>query len=1145
MYDKNYTRFLLLLFCYSFLAVSMVQAQYTEQSVLNQGEFYKFRLKETGIYILDKNFLEKLGVDVSKVNVNKIRIYGNSGGMLPERAGAERADDLLENAIEVVDKNNNNVFDNDDAIYFYAESPHQWQYDSTTQKYYHTTHLYSDYNHYFLNFDIGAGKRISEVTPASAAVEYESESGDALIAHETESINLLRSGRRWYGESFTSGYSRTISFSVPHLKNDEAVTAQMALAARDEFVKSQFEIKYNNTLLKQLDYNQVGTSTYGPYAYVAEQSTSFNAVNESINLQITLKSNSSNTKGWLDYMNIQARQYHDFSSFSSLEQGQRLIYDKKSIGKATRYTLTNTPASLRVWDCTQAHEVSAVVLQSIGSNQRTFISDNTDTEHHFIAFEGNIYLVPEAVGKIEKQNLHAPESPDYLIITTPLLSEAATALADFHRTNSGLSVKVVFTDEIYNEFASGNSDITALRDYIRMYYQRGTPLKYVLLFGDASYDYKNIITDADKNTNLVPVYESVDSEHTVGTYCSDDYFVLSEDHEGSNLSNNFTLDAAIGRISVDNAEQALAVVEKIKHYKSEASKGSWLNQLTFVADDGDGNLHLNHAEAHTDFLKKYPQYNIDKIYLDAYQQISTSGNDRYPTVNDAINNKILNGTFLVNYVGHGGEKNLASEAVIDIPMIQGWKNKDKLPLFVTATCTFSRFDDPQITAAGEYVIFNPDGGGIASVTTTRPVTAGNNKIMNLNFLEYLFEPIDGAMPTIGDVMRLAKNASANTGINNRKFTLLGDPALRLNYPSYDIQTTAIEIEEAESDTLKALSRVRLNGKICDDTGTLLPNFNGQVYINVLDKETQYRTLAQDKAVAGDAGSVETDFSMQKNSIFRGSAQVSNGEFELSFVVPKDINYSLGQGKISYYAQAGLADAAGVDTTIIVGGISNNNQTDPIPPVVEVFINDEHFKNGGITNNNPKLFVKLYDDSGFNASGTGIGHDMKGFIDEDTQVILLNDAYEANAGDYRYGTITFQLSNLSAGLHTAKVRVWDSYNNPGEGVVEFVVMDKTELVLENLINFPNPVSTETTFAFDHNYHDTPLEATLRIFNTAGQLVKTINATLNGGNRNQEITWQADSDGGSTLSQGIYIYELTVKEPVHQSTAHLSNRLLLVR
>jgi len=738
-----------------------------------------------------------------------------------------------------------------------------------------------------------------------------------------------------------------------------------------------------------------------------------------------------------------------------------------------------------------------------------------------------------------------------------------------HQQNEGFTYAIATTDLIYNEFGSGKPEAIAIRDFVRMLYNRniasGKQVKYLALLGDGSY--YNKIRSLSNNTNLIPTYQSFESNQLLYSTTSDDFYGLMDPNEGydalAELGIGGAVDIGVGRLICHSTSEMNSVINKIEnYYKKETSlsisdanptncnqtnesvMGDWRTWLVFAADDEDNSLHGSDADELAENVRAVNQnYNIDKIYLDSYQQYSTPGGQRYPDAKEDINRRINKGSLIFNYTGHGGEVGLTEERVVDIDGINSWNNFNHLTLFITATCEFSRYDDPNRTSAGELCLLNPNGGAIALFTTCRLAFSNTNKILNSILFNNMFKKLpNGKTPCMGDIIRQTK-ATLTQGIAYANFHLLGDPALKLAYPTLNVNTTEINnkpviITKQDSlsnftnvriDTLSALSKITISGSIVNGRGLKQDNFNGLVYPTVFDKQQNISCLLNDDASSiSSASLIPFQFKLQKNILYRGKSQVTNGNFSFTFIVPKDISFSPGIGKISYYATNGLTDATGSYSRVVVGGTSQNVIIDNDGPQVNLYLNDKNFVNGGTTNEKPILYANLTDSSGINTVGTGIGHDINIILDQNTsKPIVLNDFYEANLNSYQSGKVRYPFDELSEGNHRLTFKVWDIQNNSNTVYSDFVVAKSAELALNHVLNYPNPFSNHTTFFFEHNQACNPLKVSLQVFTISGKIVKTLQRSLScEGFRPEGIDWDGKDDYGDKLARGVYIYKISV-------------------
>lgn len=1103
------------------------QRHYAANSVLGSGSWYKLSVKNAGIYKVDVAFLNALGIAATNLSSASIRLYGNGGAMLAENNLELRTDDLEENAVMMLD-GGDGIFNGNDYFLFYAPGPHRWIKDSLHQAFSHRKNLYSDVAYYFITIG-GTGKRIA-ISSFSGVANKTIMSYDEHLFHETDTINFLSSGREWFGEEFSNitgnGLGKSFTVDIPGLNTSAPVKLISDVAARTVGATSSIIARVNGQTFSNISVSGISGNFSDAFAVNTQQQNSGLSGLSSLNITYTFVPGNFSAQGWLNWFEIHGRKNLIFSGADQFSFRDWRTVASVSINE---FIITNATATAQVWEVTDA--MNAVKMNSsVAANVLRFLNDGSRLRE-YIAFNGNSYLTPVAIGKTDNQNLHNSSVKDYIIITHKSLLAEANRLAAFHTQKYKYNVTVATTEQVFNEFASGSPDPAAIRDFVKMYYDKaGTDTtkrpKYLLLLGDASFDYKTRISN---NTNLVPAYQSHNSLDPLSTYTSDDFFGLLDDADDVNLvAPPSLLDIGIGRIPAKNAAEAKNMVDKIINYHSKESFGPWRNELTFAADDEDNNLHLNDAEFISgNAVAVNPRFNPAKIYLDAYRQESGSGGSRYPEVNRAIVNHNFNGNLIFNYSGHGGYQRLADEAVFGTEEALQFNNPYRLPLFITATCDFAPYDDPTKSSIGEFLLMNDSKGAVALLTTTRLVFAYSNRIINNNYLQIaLQKDATKGYLTLGESLKRAKNLtyqSFGDYINNRKFTLLGDPAMKLGYPELDLTLTHINNNSISgNDTLKALEKYTFSGEITDASGNFLSNFNGTVYPTVYDKPQEIKTLGNDPS------SRTTSFSQQTNIVYKGKATVQNGRFSFSFIVPKDINYQVGNGKLSLYANSDVQDGNGVSTNFKIGSTSSSAIADTEGPDINPYLNDEKFVNGGLSNESPILIVKLSDSSGINTVGTGIGHDITAVLDnDDKNVFVLNDFYEAALNSYQQGTVRFQLIILSEGYHTLKIKAWDVANNSNEVILEFYVAKKEDLKISHVLNYPNPFTTKTQFWFEHNQPFTDLKVLVQVYSITGKIVHQIQQQVNTeGNRVTQIEWDGKDAGNEKVARGVYIYRIIV-------------------
>ncbi len=1130
---------------------------FTGNSILAGGDWYRLAVTRDGIYKVTYEEMSDMGILSSGTSLSSIRLFGNGGGSLPLLNSVVRKDDLEECAIEVVDENLDGIFNDQDYFLFYGQEQHRWIYSFSEKQFIHSKNNFSDTTYYFLTTNIsGIPKRITTVpslTPNGNEPVISQFTDYAF--HEEDNINFIKSGREWFGEIFDVVLTQQFDFSFLNLIPGTAkIKSSVAARTSTSFSSSSsFVVSHNNATVLTHIVNNVGTIYTDDFARTSVQNAQFTVSSPDFSLDYTFQPYNAASTGWLDFIAINITRGLTMT-------GNELIFrdtDTNNTPGSRKYIITNGRNELKLWSLRDHNNVFNQ-LYTLNNGTIEFIqSIDSSQTIEYILFSDKAYKKPFYAGKIANQNLHGLPQAEYIIISHENFINEAERLADFHRDHDSLSSIVVSSRQVYNEFSGGAQDVCAIRDFLRMFYERAnTPEelpKYALLIGDGSYDLKYRVGN---NSNYLPTFQSENSVSLLASYVSDDFFGLLDQNEGT-LNGPELMDLGIGRFPVRTVEETRAMVNKVITYSTpgiisdqtfcagsnSTRLGDWRNVLCFVSDDQDRNLHQRQSERITAFVQQNnPVYNIDKIISDAYKQVSTPGGLRYPEVNDAISKRVERGALVINYTGHGGELGWASESILNNDMINSWKNINNMPAFITATCEFSRFDDPLRTSAGEFVFLNPQGGGICLFTTVRLAFAIDKELINTDMMAHFFKPINGQYPRIGDIQRLAKRDNPS----NRNVTLLGDPALQLAYPSYKIMTTAIEESGSGTalDTISALSRITIKGKVTDANGNLLPNFNGVVYPTIYDKTVKVYNLVND--FTGTDISLPDSFLLRKNILYKGKASVNSGEFTCSFIVPKDISFQYGTGRLSYYAHDGSKDANGYDESFTIGGISGSVLQDQTGPEIKLYMNDENFIYGSLTNSNPSAYAILFDSSGINTVGNGIGHDITIQLDANPQQLyVVNDYYESDLDSYQKGRVLFPLESLTEGLHKLTFKAWDINNNSTESTTEFIVSSSAQLALERVLNYPNPFSTRTSFMFEHNKPCTGMAIQIQVYTVSGKLVKTIDSyQVCEGFRNKAIEWDGKDDFGDQLARGVYIYRLRIRT-AEGETAQKLERLVLLR
>ena len=1116
------------------LAFSPPPPPFKLTSILSNGDIYKIAVKENGIYKIDKNFLEKnLKLNLSGIDPRKISIYGNGGDKLPELNATNRIDDLEELAIYISGENDGS-FDANDQILFYANGPDLLTYNLATQDFDFTKNIYSEWSYYFIKINTQNGKRISQKNKITGSFPLSNKSLQC-IHYEKDLVNLLEyntcnhgTGQRWAGESIgiTRPFESMDLFRFPNIVmgSDIKLTGYYVARAGGN---SLLDISLNSSGMQKTVYGVDLDICTNPTASGVDFSLSSKATTELVSVKLQPKISSSiSHESWIDFIQVSATTLNNFSK--NIFQ----IFDPNTaINPINSYEIDLANKDVNVWDITDFHQVKSIATDF--ENGKIKFNDQSQNQiKKYWIFNPLLEIKsPEYISKVENQNLHSIQDLELLIVYYSEFKEEAFRLKKHREDFSKLKVEAIEISTIYNEFASGTQDPTALRDFCRMIYSRSPNFKYLLLVGDASYDYRHLDKKVN-NENLVPTYQTMESFDPILGFPSDDYFGLLDDSEGNNLDG--FLDISIGRIIARNLAEVKNQVDKIIQYDiAPESLGDWRLNMIFASDDEDSNAHINQTEIIAD-ENKSKIYNLQKIYFDAYEQVSTPGGERYPEATKAINASVFQGALSMTYMGHGGPTGLAQERVLLDDDIRKWENNFRLPLLITATCSFNAFDDPSITNAGEYALHNK-AGAIALFSTVRAVYSDDNFQLTKGVHSKFFEKTNGRYYTIGEILKISKNENTSGFIkfNSRKFMLFGDPSQTLAYPKYEHSIVSINDKPLGSvkDTFRALELMKVKGFVQDGQGNKLTSFNGELSATVFDKEINLKTKGNDP------GSSPFQYNIQKNIIFKGSSEVKNGDWEFSFYIPKDINYEFGLGKISLYASdLKSSDAASYTDAFIIGGVSSKIINDDNPPVVKLYINDENFVNGGITNQRPKIYSKISDDLGINITGNSIGHDLTAILDANSQnPIILNNYFKSKLNDSREGEVLYPLNELSPGKHSITLTAWDISNKMGQASIEFNVLDNNIFGLDRVLNYPNPFSNHTEFQFETNLTNTEFDVTIHIQTISGKIVKTIQTKVRSeGNRIAGIPWDGKDDFGSPLGNGIYIYSVKLRAVINGET-----------
>ncbi len=1126
----------------SFLIVAICSASilWGQTSILSKGKWVKIGTSKQGIYKLNGTQLQSMGFTIP-ISSNKIQVFGFNLDSLKERVPQNPSVGLLESAIEVQDGGDGQI-DEKDNILFYAPGVVQWKWDELTSNYVHQKLTIGDTLFYYVTVGEN-GKRISKISITG----FTQKNIDNYPAHwifEMDSINLLNSGKQWLGLPMGLGIGKISSISYPlNLSNiiwTEPVQFSSKFVATSYLTAAVFDLKLNDTKIKSTSISPVSGIVYDATANtILDNFTSnlnkgdYGNGNVSLNINYT---GSNNSTGWIDYIEMHAKSNIDFTTINAFGFSS---FNENINESILQYTIAGSDSTVAVWNVTNA--LTPFEIPVILQNSKAVLKDTNYKRQEYFAVKQLAYEIPTFSASITNQDLLSIPETDYIIIAAPAYDNAAKKLQQFHTTKHGYKVSLLSPASIFNEFSGGQPTPIAIRNFIK--YLRNKAIakgykspQYLLLLGTGNFN--------AKKTNLstqIPSFESEASNETLSTYSSDDFYAILENGDDINYPNTIRqLGISVGRIPAKNSVEADTAIAKIIEYQMNENQGAWRNQITWVADDGDYNLHLQDAETISQNLKlKAPRWNQQKYYLDLYNNVVSNTGPTYPLANNDIKQAVNNGTLMLNYTGHGNYSRLAEEAVVTDKEIALWNNSKTLPLFITASCDFAPFDQPQLSPIGFGALMQNRNGIIGLVAASRLVFAYSNKQINDSYIQQLLVPnANGDYPSIGLALINAKmtNWSQNGDhLNAFKFNLMGDPALSLASPKLKIELSTINQKLfSGKDSLEAGSKSTLKGKVVSD-GTIQTDFSGELDFILFDSEREKKTLGNQSS------SIITKIKTQETVLYRGKATVNKGEFYIDFVIPTELSAKSGPLRMQWYAYNNTLDALGICDSIYVKNSVSNTAIDFQGPAIRTYINDTNFNSGGWVSGNSNLLVHLKDTSGIQTSGYSLGHDLQLIIDNDLQnPVILNNYYSTITNRYDEGWVKYSLPVFSVGKHELIIKAWDLLGNASKDTIHIEVPNTNKLLADHLMNAPNPFTNQTRFSFDVNITTVPIECILELYNTQGnKLFEKKIASKNLSNK-VILDWNGLDNGGAAIEPGLYFYKIILH--YDKEVVVLSNKII---
>lgn len=1112
-------------------------------SLLASGKWNKLSVKESGLYKLTWQEITGMGL-----NPDKVQIYGYGGALLEEDFSKTSFNDDLPEVAVWKNLGSDGVFNSGDFILFYAQGPVYWTKNTTSGIYSRVMNHYSDKACYFIGEHEG-GTKTPVTSTFSGTPNIQVTDFTDFLLHEIDRVNIGESvansgtGRELYGEDFISSTSSTFpNFNVPGIDLTQNSYIQTEFIAHNT-ATSTCDVYVDNQLVHTLSMNAISSSNSYTYASSSNKTSAFIPSGETVSVRLNYNKSGSSAipRALLNYIVLNVRKYlrMNGSSFT--------FRDPVSVGSGNiaHFTIQNAGSSTVVFDVTDPKEMTLINGSLSGTNYIFDAPASTLREYVCVDLNGT-FPEPTMEGSVSNQNIHGREQVDMVIISPSEFTSQAVRLANAHTASDGLSVLVVTPEQVYNEFSSGTPDATAYRRIMKFFYDKAVTddalPKYLLLFGGGVYDNRMVsllFSGSVSKSNWLLTYQSSESLEGTQSFVTDDYFGFLDDTEGSNLS-VARLDIGVGRFPVQTVGQAEHVVDKTLSYLANSRKGTWKNRLLYLADDGDDNVHMEQAEELASSVEKSnPEFMVNRIYVDAYKKVTTASGSTIPDGKNRFGELLSSGLLMLNFTGHGSTTEWTAEKILTLADVNAMTNKC-LPLWVTATCDFTRYDSPEISG-GEMVFLNQYGGGVALFTTTRIVYSSNNFVINKSFTENIFSKNNGVRNSLGEIMHLTKSGeSLKYDRNKLSFTLIGDPALKLAYPEYSVKITHINdmAISAEVDTFQALDKVVVSGCVYREDGSFADDFNGLIFPTVLDSRQLVKTLGSD-------GADIFSFFDQSRVLFSGKDSVTDGKFRFTFVIPKDISYSYEPGCINFYAYdvKGKNEAQGYYESFVLGGTNLAAAADTAGPDINLFLNDESYVEGGSVNENPTLIARVSDESGLNTSGNGIGHDFQVVIDEDPgKTFNVNNYYMADIGCFNSGVVHFVLPELDAGTHSLRFRAWDVQNNSNTQTLGFNVVPGFAPRLSSLRYVQQ--SDRVLFRFTHDRPEVAVTVQLNIFDMLGRNVwSSVKKMQTGELVSEEFEWDMSWSNGHNALGGIYLCKVLVTDS-NGSSSVIAEKLRLM-
>ena len=1078
------------------------------------GRWLKLAVKVDGMYRVMGEELEAAGVVLSEISPHTIRMFYGGGEELPQSLRAPRREEMEEVAL-LVEDGGDGRFDPEDHLLFWGQGPSRWDYDRTNDAFRYRLNPYTHENIYWLTFGEEAGKRMEDRDASAYTAEEGEVARPRTFRHrvheeaekQPQSTHYVRdSGTQWYWEDEVS---RRYSFlaQAPDEGDTTIIRVRMLGISGD-----------NHRVALLLNDAYVGTDLFtgvGAYTLILGHP---GGLTDGLNLLGIQQQDASDVR--LDWYEI------EYSRRFDAESGELFFASPVSSGPAEFRIFGVQDPAFDVFEVSDPFNVARIIDTSYDPAEgMAAFGDVMDSEipRQYYLVSRSRWKRPDRVWMDAPSDLRdRREGADYMVITHGEFLDQAHMLAEWRgqddRFGPPLRTAVVDVQDIYDEFAWGLFDPTAIRDFLRYAVENWAPAPYmVVLLGDGCFDYKN--NYGMSPPNRIPPYEDNDWGLTY-----DEWYVRV-------VGTDDVPDLSIGRLAVRTREEAQTVVDKLIEYDRSPERGGWQNTVLLVADDEKQSGKKKYTEPEftrdqEDLSKNFLPERLDqvKVYLMEYDLVGRFKPDAQRDFVSHLNR----GAVFASFIGHSNKDVIAHEHVFvgssDMSLLH---NGRRLPLLYTAACAVGQFDHPVDMSLAELMLKYPEGGVIAMIGSTRLAYHDRSMALKRSFLRHLFFSEKGP-ERIGMAFWKAKTEMAGvwTILVTQCYTLFGDPATRLALPELGIQL-------ASADTLRALERIQVSGTV-RSSEDVASNFEGQVVFRALDSAVSVKRTV-------DTGE-RLEYMLPGAPIFRGTFPVQAGRFEAAFVVPKDITYGGRLGRLSAFVWNDQISGSGELEPLFVGGTASAPAEDATGPKIEIGFEDQTFSDGDYVSSSPVLVVALEDESGINVTGE-IGHEIVVKIDENTdgptsqttRILKVTEYFAAEDG-YRRGRLRYPIPALKEGEHVLHVKAWDTFNNSSKESVRIRVASEARFSLSEVLCHPNPMAEETTFTYRLSH---PAESVdIRVFTLSGRSVDGL--TGEGRRGYNQVRWTPTKP----LANGPYLYRIMAMGPEGER-AEMTERLVVMR